>query len=191
MPRAPRPTRKRAPRPTKAHGVSSYIDAQLEAERYTARWHRVYAWAVDSLEPMDISRPPTKYHNRIETVRGIAVDDLTDDEEAFDRGIPLEWIDIAPGPAGQYRDKARAGGGRRRVMIRLLSWVVDKDNPIAFSPQWIVAGHGMSALAASASLGRYIRSYALAVSKGIESRRLVVTAMDVVWWTAPENTDYV
>ncbi len=76
-------------------------------------------------------------------------------------------------------------------MIRLYSWVVDKDNPIAHSPQWIIAGHGMSGLSASSALHRYVHSYAMAVSRGIESRRLIVTAMDFVFWTAAYETDYV
>lgn len=188
----PSRSRRKPPAPRWA-GQSLYIAEQLEAESYTSRWHRVRDWALEALEPADIRRIEARgpYANRIETYRGQMVRDLLDDEEAYDRGTPLEALEIMPGPVGQYHDAKKLGGGRRRVMIRLFTWAVDRDNPIAYSPQWIVAGHGMSALAASSGLQRYVRSYALAVSKGIESRRLTVTAIDVGWWTANEGADYV
>lgn len=150
---------------------------------YAVRWHRVDDWAIEALSSWDIKRAPTR-NPRIETIRGTNVRDLTDDEEAFERGIGLEEIEVDRGPS-------RDVGGKRRVMMRLLTWIPDKVGGIAYAPQWIVAGHGMSAHAASAGLARYVRSYALAVSRGIESRRLVVTAIDIVWWTASESTDYV
>lgn len=152
---------------------------------YAVRWHRVEDWAYTAFGVMDISVAPTK-NPRIEAIRGQIVADLLDDEEAYERAVPLENFDeqVPRGPS-------REAGGTRRVTIRLLTWIPDKIGGIAYAPQWIIAGHGMSAHAASASLARYIRSYALAVSRGIESRRLIVTAMDVVWWTANETADYV
>lgn len=160
---------------------ASIINSRVPS--YATHWHKVDDWAGDSFGAMDVSRPPTK-NPRIATLRGVLVNDILDDEEAYERAIGLESIQVPRGPSG-------AVGGRRRVMIRLFTWVPDKIGGIAYAPQWIVAGHGMSAHSAAASLARYIRSYTLAVSRGIESRRLIVTAMDIVWWTEPEATDYV
>jgi hypothetical protein len=152
---------------------------------YVIKWHAVNDWAIESLGDLDISVAPSR-DRRVEAIRGSRVRDLLDDEEAYSAGIPLESLDE------QFpRGPSRAVGGTRRVMIRLFTWIPDRTGQIAYSPQWIIAGHGFSAHSASASIARYIRSYALAVSRGIESRRLIVTAMDVVWWTANEKTDYV
>lgn len=182
MARAPKKPTRRASRrnPTSVRGLSLISPT---VPKYAAKWHRVEDWALESLSLYDVTRAPSR-DARIEAIRGQLVNDLSDDEEAYERAVGLEDIEIDRGPSG-------AVGGKRRVMIRVLTWIPDKIGGIAYAPQWIVAGHGMSAHAASAALARYIRSYALAVSRGIESRRLIVTAIDVVWWTANESADYV
>lgn len=153
---------------------------------YPAKWHAVNDWAFESLDNLgfDVESKPSR-NPRVEIVRGSNILDIMDDEEAYARGVPLQDLDLVPpGPS-------RAKGGIRRVNLRLFTWVLDRVGLIAYDPQWIIGGYGFSGHSASASLARYVRSYALAVSKGIESRRLVVTAIDIVWWTAQEGTDYV
>lgn len=123
-------------------------------------------------------------NDRITIRRAAMVYDLSDDEEAYNRGLGLESIDVPRGPTAEV-------GGRRRVIIRMLTWIPDDPGGIAYSPQWIVTGHGLTAHSASASHARYVRGYANAVARGIESRRLIVTAMELLWWTSSRDADYV
>lgn len=123
---------------------------------------------------------------RVAGWRGSWVRDLDNEEEAFERGVPIhEGIDIVP--PGPDRDT----GGTRRVSIRLYTWTLDERHGAAYSPQWITTGWGMSGRSATLAHYRYLRDYALAVSRGIESRKLLATALEIVFWTAGPTTDYV
>jgi hypothetical protein len=122
---------------------------------------------------------------RVDGFRASWVMDMRNDEEAYDEGIPVESFgEVVEGPN-------RERGGARRVSIRLYTWTVNSGRQGAYEPQWITTGWGMSARAASHAHGRWIDAYAYAVAHGIESRRLIATAMEVVFWTAGPTTDYV
>lgn len=131
-------------------------------------------------------REPIDSRNaRIAGWRGVMVLDINNEEEAYERGTPVEMFgDVPIGPD-------RIDGGTRRVSIRLFTWVVDARRESAYAPSWITSGVGMSAAAASHAHSRYVEWYALQVARGIESRRLTATAMEIVFWTAGSSTDYV
>jgi len=158
--------------------------------RYAVKWHRVHDWAYAAVASRagsgnDVAPAEHPRNTRIAGWRGQWVFDINNEEEAFERGVPVEWFgDIADGPA-------RDTGGSRRVSIRLFTWVVNAGRQGAYDPQWITSGWGMSARAAAHAHGRYIDAYGDAVANGVESRRLIATAIEVVLWTAGPTTDYV
>lgn len=122
---------------------------------------------------------------RRRSAEGLLVRDIDDSEEAAERGIPLERLHIDDGPNKEE-------GGHRRVVIRLLTWLWDVRQQDVYKPQWGQFGTGMTALEATRAFNRYVRDYANAVTKGIESRRLIVTGMSIVWWTSdPKELNYV
>ena len=124
-------------------------------------------------------------NRRVAGFRGTMVRDINDEEEAYDEGVPVEHFgDIPDGPN-------RERGGVRRVSIRLFTWTVNAGRKGAYEPQWITTGWGMSGRAAAHAHGRWIDDYATAVSRGVASRKLIATAMEVVFWTAGPTTDYV
>jgi hypothetical protein len=140
-------------------------------------------WAVD-VTLGDLSLRNGDPRRRI--VEGAWVRDFDDSEEAATLGIPLQ--DFERMPDGPTQDV----GGRRRVTIRLLTWLWDVRQQDAYKPQWGTFGTGLSAREASRQFNRYIVDYVNAVTKGIESRRLVVTAMSITWWTSdPKELNYV
>lgn len=181
MPRG-RPTRRQPP--PAARGALPFVEEQQRATAYVGRWHVTRDWAVSALEPRDVDTRERSRDPRVSTVRGAMVRDLDDDEEAYQRGQPLEELDFEYGPKSDV-------AGRRRIIIRALTWEIDYDAEIAHHPQWLVLGRGFSPRAASAWLRRYVQAYADAVDEGLESRRLIVTVLDVQWWTAAWGTDYV
>lgn len=121
-------------------------------------------------------------------MRGQWVADLFDDDEAERQSLGLGELHLQLGP----RADGRQGGGRRRVIIRAFSWVVDMSaGGVHHDGQWITTGEGMTARAAAAAHNRYVRQYAAAAAQGIESRLLAVTALEVVFWTARASAPYV
>lgn len=148
---------------------------------YVAKWNRVLDWARESmLGDLTYLSPP---NSRTAGWRGSWVYDDRDDEEAFERGILLSEIPkIAVCPDKDF-------GGARRVSIRFYTWVVDDLG--AFEPRWVTTGWGMSACGATRRHQRWMRYYENAVEHGVESRKLVATAMEIVWWTAGRDTNYV
>jgi hypothetical protein len=149
---------------------------------YAAKWHRVYEWAK-SAPPGDLTYyfpPPPSI--RTAGWRGTWVYDPQDNEEAAERGIFLaELGDIPIGPDGDH-------GGRRRVSIRFHTWVIDDLG--AHDPRWVTTGWGMTARSASQVHRRWIREYRDDVAHHVESRRLVATEMEIVWWTAGPDSEY-
>lgn len=153
---------------------------------YARKWHRVDDWAYTVAAARGDVVPASHPRNtRVAGWRASWVFNVDDEEEAFDKGIPLEWFgDVIEGPK-------RDVGGSRRVSIRLYTWTVNAGRRGAYDPQWITTGWGMSARAASHAHGRWIDAYANAVANGVESRRLIATVIEVVFWTAGPTTDYV
>jgi len=153
---------------------------------YTRKWHRVDEWAYDVVAARgDVTAAEHPRNTRIAGWRAMWVFDINNEEEAFERGIPVEWMgDVVTGPDRDH-------GGTRRISIRLFTWTVNSGRRGAYDPQWITTGWGMSARAAAHAHGRWIDSYGNAVAHGIESRRLVATAIECVFWTAGPTTDYV
>lgn len=155
---------------------------QFAARRYTARWHRVHAWATRVVVG-DVDERPSR-NPRVALVRGSWVLDMDDEDEAVRRAVELAELPVELGPDGR-------AGGRRRVLVRLYTWVIDLRHGVAHDPQWITTGEGLTARASAAAHNRYLRAYAAAVTAGIESRRLGATAMEVAFWTAGSAVPYV
>jgi hypothetical protein len=152
------------------------------ASAYCRKWMAVHDWAMEAV-PGDVTLRNGDPRRR--SVEGLLVRDMDDSEEAAERGIPLEQFHIDDGPNKEV-------GGRRRIVIRLLTWLWDVRQQDAYKPQWGTFGTGMTALEATRAFNRYVRDYANAVTKGIESRRLIVTGISIVWWTSdPKELNYV
>lgn len=151
--------------------------------KYAVRWHRVDDWAEGNITG-DLE-PFISANKRIAGHRGVWVMDINNDEEAFERGIPLEYLDeLREGP---NRDR----GGTRRISIRFFTWTINAGRQGAYDPQWITTGWGMAARSAAHAHGRWLDGYRNALGAGIESRRLIATAMEIVFWTAAASADYV
>ena len=150
------------------------VELLKQPPAYVRRWHRVLDWARESTlgDLLFISPPPP---GRTAGFRGTWVYDTRDNEEALERGIFLAELDDFPiGPD-------RETGGTRRVSIRFHTWVVDDLG--AHEPRWITTGWGMSARSATMNHRRFIREYRDDVANHVESRRLVATEMEIVFWT--------
>lgn len=153
---------------------------QTAARAYTRRWHRTYEWALSCLPPMwEIAINPLS-DPRVQQIKGAIVDNLYDEEQAFKKGIPLEEMYF-------YRGPTMAEGGRRRVIIRALTWVPDYKGEVAYDMQWATVASRFTGQATSAAANRYIASYAHACALGIESRRILVTAMEIRFWTQSKS----
>ncbi len=155
---------------------------------YVHKWHRVDDWAYGVLALMDLHEFSTQRNPRLGGWRGQLVANLDDGEEAYERGIPLER---APKFLGA---PSREFGGWRRVSIRAYTWerneITDRYETL-LNPQWITTGWGMTARAAVVAHEEYIKDYKGALAVHRESRRLIVTAWEIVWWTASLSADYV
>jgi len=188
---APSRTKVKSPRGNKPSWIGKPILGPFDrplaqqsefAYAYTRKWHAIADWALENV-PGDVRLRNGDPRRR--TAKGLLVRDVDDSEEAAERGIPMERMRIADGPSKEQ-------GGRRRVTIRLLTWLWDVRQHDAYQPQWGQFGTGLTALQASRAFNRYMREYQDAVTKGIESRRLIVTGMSVVWWTSdPRELNYV
>ncbi len=156
--------------------------------RYVRKWHHVHDWSYTvaiARGGRDVVPAEHPRNTRIAGWRGVWVLDINNEEEAFESGVPVEAFgDILEGPG-------RDVGGTRRVSIRLYTWTINNGRQGAYDPQWITTGWGMSARSAAHAHGRWVDAYGNAVAHGIESRRLVATAIEVVFWTAGPTTDYV
>lgn len=149
---------------------------------YCRKWLFTHDWAMTNVFG-DVTLRNGDPRRR--SAEGLLVRDVDDSEEAAERGVPLERLHIEDGPTKEE-------GGRRRVVIRLLTWLWDVRQQDAYKPQWGTFGTGLTAREATRAFNRYIHDYANAVAKGIESRRLIVTGMSVVWWTSdPKELNYV
>lgn len=184
-PRKPAPSSRRLPWVDKP--VLGPFDRPLAqqaefAAAYCRKWMAVHDWAMNAV-PGDVTLRNGDPRRR--SAEGLLVRDMDDSEEAAERGIPLERLHIDDGPNKEE-------GGRRRIVIRLLTWLWDVRQQDAYKPQWGTFGTGMTAREATRAFNRYVADYRNAVSKGIESRRLIVTGMSIVWWTSdPKELNYV
>jgi hypothetical protein len=156
--------------------------------RYVIKWHRVDDWAQQALEPMDLYHYRDRREPRISGWRGQVVVNLKDGDEAYERGIPLENSPLFLGaPTAQT-------GGYRRVAIRVHTWersnVSDMFQTLQ-DPRWITTGWAFSANAAAAKHVRYLQTYTGLLAKGWESRKLIATAFEIIWFTGGPDTDYV
>lgn len=170
---------------------------------YARKWHRVSAWVDDELSMAgydevggDRTRGKARvwggsYYSRAKDPtrverRAVArVHDLTDAEEAYEKGIPLQYLgDFGEGPG-------RDAGGQRRVVITALTWSADDKHEVCYDPAWITLGHGMTARTAAAAASRWVTGYQDALAAHVESRRLILTALEIKFWTAPWGANYV
>jgi len=158
----------------------------IEALAYTRQWHAVNDWAEEVAGDVAVdgewSHWPTE-HDRLTRVRAHIVADIDNEEEAFESAIPIfalhDWLArIAP---------TRAEGGQRRVVIRVFAWVMDRDNDVAYDPEWLKVGDDMSCQAAEARALRWARSYDQVLAKGQESREIRMTALEIGWWTRSQE----
>lgn len=193
-------------RSTSAARPASYypeVREQRGGRWYTARWHRVKAWsdaalalagfedvAPDDARPRARVRTGSYYRHardarRVEQHAVAGVRDLTDAEEAFERGRGLHLLERLPDGPG------RAAGGVRRVVITALTWTPDYEGEVGYDPAWITLGHGMTAKTAAAAAARFVRDYTRALNARVVSRELVFTALEIKFWTAPAGAKYV
>lgn len=188
MPRARSP--RRPTRAAEPPGVSSRVPNDTRtALPYVIRWHRTLEWAERAVwgfpgfDPVTL--PKGKLNGRVEQLSATCVRDLKDAEEAYSGGVPLEYLDNLP------RGPRRELGGFRRVLVTALTWVPDDAGEVGYDAAWITLGWGMTAHEAGAATHRFVQSYANQLRRGIESRRLILTALEVKFWTASEAASYV
>jgi hypothetical protein len=166
---------------------------------YAAKWHRVSRWAEDALTLAgydDVGTDGARVYGgsyyrrakdsaRVEQRAVARVRNLTDAEEAYERGSPLEQLHaFPPGPG-------RTTGGIRRVVITALTWVPDHEGEVCYDPAWVTLGHGMTAKTAAAAAARFVKAYEQALSARVVSRELWFTALEIKFWTAHTGTNYV
>lgn len=173
--------------------------------RYAERWHKVDAWAgrvlaLAGFDELESDAGPearvwggsyyrrAKDSTRVQQRAVALVRDLTDPEEAYERGLPLETLDAFEAATSP---PDRASGGYRRVVITALTWTPDHMGEVGYDPAWVTLGHGMTARAAAAAATRWVRGYAQALHNKVVSRELVFTALEVKFWTAPSGAKYV
>jgi hypothetical protein len=155
---------------------------------FVRKWHRVDDWAQQVLSIMDLYHYRDRREPRISGWRGQVVVNMNDGDEAYERGIPLERSPLFLGAP-----KADVGG-YRRVAIRAHTWekseVSDMFETLQ-NPRWITTGWAFSANAAAANHVNYVRNYGALLAKGWESRKLIVTAWEIIWFTGGPTVDYV
>lgn len=112
--------------------------------------------------------------------------DIDNEEKAYEYGesmeVVLDWL--------QAELPRRDDGGTRRCVLRLHTWEVDEESQLGFNPKWLSIGGGMTAHATIAKARRWARKYIESIDEGFVSRRVVVTAVEFVFWTAAYRTDY-
>jgi hypothetical protein len=156
------------------------------AELYTRRWHTTYEWAFEVLE-WDSPADWTERNPRLTRIRAAIVLDAENEEEAYKRALPVEVIDDW---LATVKPPSRDEGGHRRVIIRLHTWVMDRENGVAYDPEWLKIADDMSPQAAVARALRWAHQYAEALQNDTASRELRMTQVEIMIWTATEKEDY-
>lgn len=174
-----------------ANAYYALLDESLAQEgelalAYTERWHAVYDWGFEVLE-WDSPADWTERNPRLTRIRAAIVLDAENEEEAYSRALPVELIDDW---LATVRPPARDVGGHRRVVIRLHTWVIDRENQVAYDPQWLKIADDMSAVAATARALRWAHGYAQALENETASRELRMTQVEIMFWTATDKEDY-
>lgn len=188
------PPRRATPSPGRSRsavdsgGGALFIREQREAERYTERWHRVARWAeratfIEGFDELPLERGRGRGNARVGGFAATAVNNLKDAEEAFERGVPLDTFGNLVG--GPRRDL----GGTRRVVITAFTWKADEENEIGYDPGWITLGWGMTAHEAGAAMHRFIKEYGARQRGPMPTYQLIVTAIEVKFWTQSEAAD--
>lgn len=155
-----------------------YTSESIYAAAYTRQWHAVHDWAFEVFEWDDPTDWPEK-SERLHRVRAALAIDVENEEVAFKKAIPVELIeDWLSMPAPDLRI-----GGRRRVVIRLYTWVIDRELKWAYDPEWLKIADDMSAAAARNRAIKWARGYAQQLNKGQESREIRMTQIELAWWT--------
>jgi hypothetical protein len=160
-------------------------DAAL-AEAYTNRWHVTSDWAFEVLE----WDSPTYWFDsnpRVTRVRAAIVREADNEEEAYKRAIPVELIDDW---LATVKPPGRDAGGHRRVVIRLYTWVIDREHRVAYDGEWLKIADDMSAQAATARALRWAHDYADSLIEETASREIRMTQVEIVWWTATDSESY-
>jgi len=164
------------------------LQAESEATlRYTVKWHATREWAFEVLE---WDSPADWYDSnpRVTRVRAAIVRDADNEEEAYKRAIPVELIDDW---LSSVRAPSRDAGGHRRVVIRLYTWVIDREHAVAYDGEWLKIADDMSAQAATARALRWAHGYADSLLAATASREIRMTQVEIIWWTATETEQYV
>lgn len=112
-----------------------------------------------------------------------AVMNPRDAEEAFERGMLLD--EFGNLPSGPRRDL----GGFRRVVITAYTWKADDENEIGYDPGWITLGWGMTAHEAGAAMHRFIKEYGGRQRGPMPTYQLIVTAIEVRFWTTSSASE--
>lgn len=164
------------------------ISESVAATNYTSQWHAVYDWAVATCDRIPgfewgmIPEPAARMHR----MRAI-IKRQYDDEGAYKKAVPIidlyDWLSL-PAP-GQKQ------GGRRRVVIRVFCWVMDRHNKNAYDPEWVRLADDMSAYASRARALRWASAYDKLLQAGRESREIRMTALEIAWWTREKSVKHV
>jgi len=105
-------------------------------------------------------------------------------EEAYRRGEDIaaleNYLDL-----GAPDERA---GGRRRVVVRVYSWVIDEEFKLGYDPEWLKVADDMSVKRAVAYVVRWAKNYDRLLQKGLESRFIKWTQLEIAFWTMGQAT---
>lgn len=153
--------------------------SRSEAARLGWRARRVREWAELACS---IFGPPAVSvdlgHERIAGVQGSVVQDINNEEEAFNSAEPLPVTVDAMRSAGSA--PTRSTGGVRRVIVRCYVWEIDLKLNAAHHPSWITLGQGFSVRAAFNNSVIWVREWEAAARP---SRVLRATVLEIAHWT--------
>jgi hypothetical protein len=170
-----------------------YLQEQLAATEYTARWHETRDTAAKALESIaDGSRAtfPTVAGDFTTVVRIPLVRAAGTRASARREG----WS------ATQLHDQLPGGSdvpltGKRRVLVRAYAWLVSDDDGDVYDPQWITlipkaAPDANNLRQGFVNAEDWLDHYNMELQFQVASKLLVFTMIEVVFWTAGTSTPY-
>lgn len=155
--------------------------------KYVRKWHFVLDRAGFLLTKVGVVKETSLSPRALLLqARVPGCENIDNEESAYEYGetmeVVLDWL-LTEMPR-------RNEGGTRRCVLRLHTWEVDDESSIGFNPKWLSIGGGQTAHATIAKSRRWARKYIESIDDGFVSRRVVVTAVEFVFWTSAYRTDY-
>ena len=154
---------------------------------YVLKWHNVYDASHKLLQ--QISRPrETSISDRALLIqsRVKGCKDIDNEEAAYEHGETMDTV------LDWFRASLplRTEGGTRRCILRIHTWEIDEEGQIGYNPKWLTIGGGQTGHATVRKAARWCREYIESIDKGYVSREVLVTAVEIVFWTSAYRTDY-